>query len=155
MDGRTVAVGVDHAGFPLKRPLVERLERSGRAVLDLGADGTGPVDYPDYAFAVARALRDGEAEFGVLVCGAGVGMSIAANRYPWVRAALCHDAAAARLARAHNDANVLALGARVVPVETALECLAAFLEAGFEGGRHARRVGKLAAPPRLRGRDAA
>ena len=143
MPSDTIALASDHAGVELRRALKEALEARGLPTLDLGADGAGPVDYPDMADAVAAALADGRAGRGVLVCGSGVGISIAANRHRHVRAALCHDGDGARLARQHNDANVLALGARVVGPETARACLDAFLDTPFEGGRHARRVEKL------------
>lgn len=138
-----VAIGADHAGFPLKAALAEALREMGHAVLDLGTDGTASVDYPDFAHAVCRAVAEGRARVGVLVCGTGIGMSIAANRHPEIRCALAHDATGARLARAHNDANVLALGARMTGAEPALDALRAFLATPFEGGRHARRVAKL------------
>ena len=144
MDEQGVAIGVDHGGFPLKAPLVAWLSDAGYRVLDLGTDGTGSVDYPDYAAAVARSIGDGTARFGIAVCGSGIGMSIALNRYPWVRAALCDGVTTARLCREHNDANVLALGARLISEQTALACLEAFLETGFTGGRHQRRIDKLA-----------
>ena len=138
-----VAVASDHGGFELKSVLAEELARLGYGVLDLGTDGPTSVDYPDYAFALAQALRDGRADLGVLACGTGIGVSIAANRYPWIRAALVHDAFGARLARQHNDANVIAFGGRTIGVETAKDCLRIFLETPFEGGRHARRVAKI------------
>jgi ribose 5-phosphate isomerase B len=138
-----VAIGADHAGYPLKAALAEALRDMGHAVLDLGTDGTASVDYPDFAHAVCRAVAEGRARFGVLVCGTGIGMSIAANRHPAIRCALVHGATGARLARAHNDANVLALGARMTGAEPALDALRAFLATPFEGGRHARRVAKL------------
>ena len=144
MSRKSIAVGADHAGFALKSQLSARLARAGYTVIDVGTSSEESVDYPDFADAVVEAIRDGRAERGLLVCGSGIGMSIAANRHPGIRAALCHDANAARLARQHNDANVLALGARVIDAETAAACLDAFLETEFEAGRHARRVAKLA-----------
>lgn len=138
-----IALAADHAGFELKNTLKAVLEARGLPVLDLGADGDGPVDYPDMADALAVALADGRAAQGVLVCGTGVGISIAANRHRHLRAALCHDVVTARLARQHNDANVLALGARTMTVEQARACLETFLDTEFEGGRHQRRVDKL------------
>ncbi|TQF84859.1 ribose 5-phosphate isomerase B [Elioraea sp. Yellowstone] len=138
-----VAIGADHAGFPLKAALAEALAAIGHAVLDFGTDGTASVDYPDFAHAVCRAVISGQARFGVLVCGTGIGMSIAANRHPHIRCALVHDATGARLARAHNDANVLALGARMTGPEPALDALRVFLATSYEGGRHARRLAKL------------
>jgi ribose 5-phosphate isomerase B len=138
-----VAIGADHAGYPLKAALAEALAAMGHEVVDLGTDGTASVDYPDFAHAVCRAVAEGRARFGVLVCGTGIGMSIAANRHPAIRCALVHDATGARLARAHNDANVLALGARMTGAEPALDALRAFLATPFEGGRHDRRLAKL------------
>src|SRR5690606_38916259 len=111
----------------------------------LGTDSTASVDYPDFGRRLARTVAEGKVRRGVIICGTGIGISIAANREPKVRAALCHDATSARLARQHNDANVLALGARLVGVEVARDTLRAFLETEFEGGRHAGRVAKLGA----------
>jgi len=139
----TIAIAADHAGYDLKALLVPELKSLGFEVLDLGTGGPDSVDYPDFADALARALERGQVKRGVLVCGTGLGIAIAANRYRWVRAGVCHDATSARLARQHNDANVLALGARVVGSEVAKDCLRAFLATEFEGGRHARRVAKL------------
>ncbi|MFQ3623342.1 MAG: ribose 5-phosphate isomerase B [Acetobacteraceae bacterium] len=138
-----VAIGADHAGYPLKAALAEALAAEGTAVLDLGTDGPAPVDYPDIAHAVCRAVLCGRARFGLLVCGTGIGMSIAANRHRGIRCALVHDATGARLARAHNDANVLALGARMTGLEPARDALRAFLATPYDGGRHDRRVAKL------------
>jgi ribose 5-phosphate isomerase B len=143
MSEETIAIASDHAGFELKGAVKAELEAMGQVVLDLGTHGVESVDYPVFADALAEALRDGRAARGVLVCGTGIGISIAANRHRHVRAALCHDSASARLARAHNDANVLALGARLIGVETAKDCVRAFFNTAFEGGRHARRVAKL------------
>ena len=138
-----IAIGADHAGLPLKRALVERLAARGAEVLDLGTHDDARVDYPDFGRAVAEAVVQGRAERGVVVCGTGIGISIAANRQSGIRAALCHDVTGARLARQHNDANVLALGARTTGVAVAVECLDAFLETAFEGGRHEARIAKL------------
>jgi ribose 5-phosphate isomerase B len=139
----TVAIASDHAGVALKTTLKESLAALGYAVLDLGTDGPASVDYPDFADALAGALKTGKAARGILICGTGVGISIAANRHRHVRAALCHDSTTARLCRQHNDANVLALGARIVGPEVALDCLRAFLATPFEGGRHQNRVQKF------------
>lgn len=141
-----VAIASDHAGFAMKGELADALRAQGRAVVDLGPDNADRVDYPDYADRLAAALADGSATHGVLVCGSGIGIAIAANRHPHIRAATCTDATMARLARAHNDANVLALGARLVGPEVAIDCLRAFLDTPFEGGRHAARVQKLGRP---------
>jgi len=138
-----IAIASDHAGFDLKGLVKAELEAMGLRVLDLGTDGPDSVDYPDFADALAAALRDGRAGRGVLVCGTGIGISIAANRHRHIRAALCHDAAGARLARAHNDANVLVLGARLIGTEVAKDCVRTFFGTPFEGGRHERRVAKL------------
>jgi ribose 5-phosphate isomerase B len=143
MPPETVAVGADHAGFALKNKLKDELVRKGYAVLDLGTDSDQSVDYPDFASAVARAVADGKASRGVLVCGTGIGMSIAANRLHGVRAAVVHCGEEAQLARAHNDANVLCLGARITSEYIAQHCLDVFLATAFEGGRHARRVAKM------------
>ena len=144
MNKITVALAADHAGFALKEELKSELAKLGVDCLDLGTDNQKSVDYPDFGRAVADAVVDGRADRGVVVCGTGIGISIAANRVRGVRAAVCHDATTARLAREHNDANVLALGARIVGGEVAKDCLAAFSSTSFDGGeRHQRRVGKL------------
>jgi ribose 5-phosphate isomerase B len=138
-----IVIAADHGGFDLKALLVEELKTAGVAVLDLGTNSRDSVDYPDYAQQLARTLAEGRARLGVLVCGTGIGMSIAANRHRGVRAALCHDVTEARLARQHNDANVLVLGGRTTGSEVARDCLRTFLNTEFEGGRHQRRVAKL------------
>lgn len=138
-----IAVGSDHAGYELKQRLAQALQRQGHDVLDLGTHGTQSVDYPDFAGAVAGAVAGGRAERGLLVCGTGIGMSIRANREPGVRAAKCNDPLEARMARAHNDANVLCLGARVTGPELMKELVSAFLASSFEGGRHQRRVEEI------------
>ena len=143
MSRETIVLGADHAGFDLKEWLKHRLERDGHLVLDVGTDGPESVDYPDFAHAVGRAIETGAARRGVVVCGSGIGVSIAANRHPGVRAALCQSVEAARLSRAHNDANVLALGARLTDTAVAEACLTAFLTTPYEGGRHDRRLEKL------------
>lgn len=144
MTKETIALASDHGGAELKSLLAQQLESLGYAVLDLGADGSQSVDYPDFAVAMAAALKQGLATRGVLMCGSGIGISIAANRFSHVRAALVHDAYGARMCRLHNDANVLVLGGRTVGPEIAKDCLEIFLSTEFEGGRHARRVAKLA-----------
>lgn len=144
MEAETVvALGADHAGVALKDALREALEIRGVAVRDLGTNATASVDYPDFAHAVARAVASGEATQGVLVCGSGIGMAMSANRHPGIRAAVLHNATEARLARAHNDANIAAFGARLVGPELALDALAAFLATPYEGGRHDRRLAKM------------
>lgn len=143
MPGGAIAVASDHAGFDLKEILKRDLQSAGHDVLDLGTGSTESVDYPDFGKAMGEAIASGKAARGVLVCGTGIGISIAANRNPQVRAALVHDVTTARLSRLHNDANVVAFGQRVIGVETAREALKAFLETKWEGGRHAARVEKL------------
>jgi ribose 5-phosphate isomerase B len=141
---KSIAIGSDHAGFDLKAKLVEALKTSGYQVLDVGTDdAANSVDYPDFGKAVAEAVTSGKVDGGVVVCGTGIGISIAANRTPGVRAALCHDETTARLSREHNDANVLALGARIIGESVAKDCLHAFLTTDFAGDRHVRRVEKL------------
>lgn len=140
----TIAIASDHGGPALKAVLADWLRAQGHVVLDLGTDGTASVDYPDFAHAVCRAVEQGRARFGVLICGTGIGMSIAANRHAGIRCGLCTDATMARLTREHNDANVLALGARILGEALAQDILAAFLTAAYAGGRHARRLAKLA-----------
>jgi len=146
MPAETIALAADHAGFELKQLLKRDLEGLEMRVLDLGTDSAASVDYPDFGRRMAETIRAGKAGRGVLVCGTGIGIAIAANRDPAVRAAVCHDVTSARLAREHNDANVLALGARLIGPETARQCLRAFLETSFGGGRHTPRVAKLSAP---------
>ena len=143
MAGATIAVASDHAGFDLKETLKRDLQDAGYAVLDLGTNSTASVDYPDFGQAMGEAIAAGKAEKGVLVCGSGIGISIAANRNPRVRAALAHDVTSARLSREHNDANVIAFGQRLIGVEAAREALKVFLATKFEGGRHVGRVAKL------------
>lgn len=138
-----IDIASDHAGYELKTVLVEELRRRGFTVRDHGTSSTASCDYPDFAHALARSIANGEANRGILVCGTGVGMSIAANRHPEVRAVVCSEPFSARMSRKHNDANVLCLGARVVGVGTALDIVDAFLESEFEGGRHAARVAKI------------
>ena len=140
----TIAIAADHAGFPLKQVLADHLRDLGHDVLDLGThSSTDSVDYPDYGAALAAAIADGRTSRGVAVCGSGIGISIAANRHTAVRAALCHDVTSARLCRLHNDANVIAFGARLIGDQVAKDCLAAFLTTEYEGGRHDRRIAKL------------
>jgi ribose 5-phosphate isomerase B len=143
LDGRRIAIGSDHAGFPLKEHLRAVLEERGCEVHDAGTTSEASCDYPDFAHAVAGRVAKGEADVGVLVCGTGVGMSITANKHQGVRAVVCSECFSAKMARAHNDANVLCMGQRVVGAGLATEILDAFLGAKFEGGRHERRVGKI------------
>jgi len=146
MPTETIAIACDHGGYELKLLLRGTLEDKGYQVLDLGTDGPESVDYPDFGFKLAEAIRDGKVSKGVLICGSGIGISISANRYTDVRAALVHDALGAKLSRQHNDANVICFGGRMIGPELALDCLNIFLSTEFEGGRHARRVDKLSHP---------
>ena len=138
-----VAVGSDHAGYPLKQAVVRYLEDGGHSVSDLGTHSTATVDYPPYCAAVGRAVVEGRADVGVVMGGSGQGEQIAANKVHGVRAALCPDEYTARLARQHNDANVCALGARIVAEPLALAVLSVFLETAFEGGRHIPRLEQI------------
>jgi ribose 5-phosphate isomerase B len=138
-----IAVGSDHAGFEAKEKLRLHLAKLGHEVLDAGTKSLESCDYPDFAVAVARAVASREAERGVLVCGSGIGMSIAANKVAGVRAAVVTDELAAEMCRRHNDANVLCLGARVTPAERMASLAEIFLKTAFEGGRHERRVAKI------------
>ena len=140
-----VALGADHAGFPLKEDLKAWLIGRGYDVVDLGTHSAESVDYPDFAVGVGSAVTAGKADRGILVCGTGIGMAMAANKLPGVRAAACSDAFTARMSREHNDANVLALGARVTSREAAIEIVELWLDTEFAGGRHARRVDKIIA----------
>jgi len=142
-----VALGADHAGFPLKQPIVELLSRLGHELLDLGAQALDPVDdYPDFTRAVAEAVRGGRADRGILLCGSGVGASVAANKFRGIRAGLCHDTYSARQGVEHDDINVLCLGARIVGPSLAAELVQAFLAARFSGEeRHRRRMAKVTA----------
>ena len=144
MDKKTIVIASDHAGFPLKDNLVSYIKEQGFDVLDLGTDNAETsVDYPLEAEKLAHAIKDDKAPRGILVCGSGIGMCIAANRYPFIRAALVYEVQAAHLARQHNDANVLCLGGRMTDFETAKKLVDEFLNTPFEGGRHERRVLEL------------
>lgn len=139
-----LAVAADHRGFGHKAPLIAALERDGHRLLDLGTTSTVPVDYPDYARAVGAAIREGRADLGVLICGSGAGVSIAANKLRGIRAALCHDLFTARQSREDDDANVLCLGARVVGVDLAVALAREFAAASFSHAeRHVRRLAKV------------
>jgi ribose 5-phosphate isomerase B len=138
-----IAVGSDHAGFPLKTPLAAWLREMGHEVVDLGTHSTDSVDYPLIGFELARQVAEGAAERGVLVCGSGIGVSIAANRVEKARAALVNEPLSARLAREHNDANIVCMGSRLVGEEMAREIVRVFLDTPFAGGRHQRRIDQL------------
>lgn len=143
MSSKRIAIASDHAGYALKETLKVLIVELGHQVDDLGTHSDEPVDYPDYGYKLAKAVGTGNAEFGIAICGSGIGISIAANRHPNIRAALCHNGLAARLSRQHNDANILALGARLIGVDVAKDCVIQFLQTPFEGGRHLKRVEKL------------
>ncbi|OYY69987.1 RpiB/LacA/LacB family sugar-phosphate isomerase [Sphingomonas sp. 28-63-12] len=142
-----IAIASDHAAFALKQALIPWLAGQGHMVSDLGTHGTDSVDYPDYGAALAAALADGSAERGIALCGSGIGIAIAANRNPACRCALVSEPLSAQFARSHNDANAIALGARLIGEEMARACITAFLATPFEGGRHQHRVDKLGALP--------
>lgn len=143
-DKEIIGIASDHAGFELKAALTAELEALGFGVLDLGTDSaTKSVDYPDFGRAMAEAIKAGKVARGVVVCGTGIGISIAANRHPWIRCGLVHDETSARLTRQHNDANVMAVGQRLIGVETARAALKVFFTTPFDGGRHVQRVAKL------------
>lgn len=139
----TLSFGSDHGGLALRRGLIDALRAQGHVILDRGTETEASCDYPDYAQAVGADVTSGRARFGILVCTTGIGISIAANKVPGVRAALVQSADAAELSRRHNDANVLCFGAKYVDLPLALACVHAFLGASFEGGRHDRRVAKI------------
>ncbi|MCB0626938.1 MAG: ribose 5-phosphate isomerase B [Saprospiraceae bacterium] len=141
---KTIAIGCDHAGFPYKDPIVELLRSEGIEVLDFGTDSTESVDYPDFVHPVAEQVESGKADLGVVICGSGNGVAMTANKHQGIRAALCWTEEIAALARQHNDANVIALPARFVSQELALQMVKTFVRTDFEGGRHGRRVNKIA-----------
>lgn len=139
-----IAVGCDHAGFPLKKDVIECLRGLGHSVEDVGTDSTAPVDYPDFARAVAESVTSGRAQRGIVICGSGVGASVAATKVPGVRASMCHDTFSARQGVEDDDMNVLSLGARVIGPALATELVRAFVNARFSGAeRHARRLAKV------------
>ena len=142
-----IAIASDHAAFAMKRQIAAWLVEAGHDVCDLGPDSEASVDYPDYGYILAEAIARGEAEFGIALCGSGIGIAIAANRNPAVRCAQVAEPLSARLARSHNDANVIALGARLIGIEMAKACVETFLATEFAGGRHCGRVEKLGNPP--------
>ncbi len=141
-----IAIVSDHAAFEMKAALAAYLRECGHSVTDLGPDGVDSVDYPDYGYKLAEEIASGRADRGIALCGTGIGISIAANRHPACRCALVSEPLSARLAREHNDANVIAMGGRLLGIEMAKACLDAFFAAPFGGGRHQRRVDKLSHP---------
>jgi len=150
-----VALACDHGGYELKEFIKKLLAEQDVSVEDFGSHDPDPVDYPDTARPAVRSILHGRNDRGILICGTGLGMSITANRYPGIRGTLCHNEYTAEMARKHNDSNVLILGGRVTPPETAGKILRIWLETPFEGGRHARRIGKIDAPPGTRDRGEA
>ena len=138
-----IAIGCDHGGFALKQEILQLLADGGHQINDVGCDSEASVDYPDFADKVCAAIQEGRSSRGILICGTGIGMSIAANRHRHIRAALCHESLTARLSREHNDSNVLCLGARVLGVAIALDVVRAWLATDFAGGRHLRRISMM------------
>lgn len=138
-----VTIGSDHAGFQVKEELKKWLKQKNVESVDMGVDSMDSVDYPDFAEKVALPILKGEAKYGILVCGSGIGMAIAANKLPGIRAATCNDQYSARVSREHNDANVLAMGAHIVDANHAKQIVDTWLKTKFQGGRHARRVKKI------------
>lgn len=143
MPYKKIAIGSDHAGFVLKEIIIKYLKDRNYHVLDRGSNSAESVDYPEYAASVCRSVLSGESDAGVLICGTGIGMSIAANRFRGIRAALCHDAFTAKMSRKHNNANIIVMGAGVIGAETAKDMLNVWLTEEFEGGRHERRINKI------------
>lgn len=143
---KTIAIASDHAAFDMKAALAEWLRAEGHEVVDLGPDSIASVDYPDYGYRLAEAIAAGEATCGIALCGSGIGISMAVNRHPSARCALVNEVLSARLCREHNDANVIAMGARLIGIEQAKACITAFLSTDFGGDRHQRRVDKLSHP---------
>ena len=150
-----IAIGSDHAGYELKQFLRGHLESHGHAVIDCGCNSLDSVDYPEFGAAVGRTVSAGDAERGVVVCGTGIGISMAANKVPGIRAALVHDRFTTQMSRQHNDANVVAFGARILEPKHARELLDLWIGTEFEAGRHARRVDKIEGAESARGADAA
>ena len=140
---KNIILASDHAGFKLKELIKNFLIKKRNKVLDLGTKNTEPVDYPDFAHRLSRKIGKKNKQFGVLVCGSGIGMGIAANRHKNIRAAICHNIKSAKLSRQHNNANVIAIGARLTKKNVALKCVSAFIKTDFSGGRHLRRIKKI------------
>lgn len=138
-----IAIGCDHGGITLKDSIVNYLEERGVQIEDFGTFGTESVDYPDFAYKVARSVADGKADKGILMCGTGIGISIAANKVNGIRCALCHNTETARLTALHNDSNILAMGGRVIDSDTAVNIVKTWLDTPFEGGRHVNRINKI------------
>ena len=144
-----IALSNDHGGTELKVFIFDYLKKLNYEIINLGTNTTVSVDYPDYAYSIARLFKEESIDYGILVCGSGIGISIAANRYSHIRAALCNDVETCELSRLHNNANVLVLGGRIIKHNIALNCVDKFLSTEFEGGRHIKRIDKLSNPPLL------
>ena len=144
-----IALSNDHGGTELKVLIFDYLKKLNYEIINLGTNTTVSVDYPDYAYSIARLFKEESIDYGILVCGSGIGISIAANRYSHIRAALCNDVKSCELSRLHNNANVLVLGGRIIKHNIALNCVDKFLSTEFEGGRHIKRIDKLSNPPLL------
>ena len=144
-----IALSNDHGGTELKVLIFDYLKKLNYEIINLGTNTTVSVDYPDYAYSIARLFKEESIDYGILVCGSGIGISIAANRYSHIRAALCNDVKSCELSRLHNNANVLVLGGRIIKHNIALKCVDKFLSTEFEGGRHIKRIDKLSNPPLL------
>ena len=140
---KKVVLASDHAGFKLKDEIKKFLIKKKREVLDLGTENTRSVDYPDYAHLLSKKMEKNKNQFGILVCGSGAGMSMAANKHKNIRAALCYDIKSTKLSRLHNNANVMTIGAKLTKKNVALKCVSTFLKTGFDGGRHLRRIKKI------------
>ena len=140
---KKVVLASDHAGFKLKEEIKKFLIKKRKKVLDLGTKNTSSVDYPDYAHLLSKKMKKSENQFGILICGSGTGMSMAANKHKNIRAALCYNIKSTKLSRQHNNANVMTIGARLIKKNVALKCVITFLETGFDGGRHVRRIKKI------------
>tara|TARA_Y100000590_G_scaffold214803_1_gene243512 strand:- start:328 stop:777 length:450 start_codon:yes stop_codon:yes gene_type:complete len=138
-----IILASDHAGFNLKKNIKNFLTKKGKKILDLGTESTVSVDYPDFAHLLSKKMKKNNRQLGILVCGSGIGMSIAANKHKNVRAALCYNAKSARLSREHNNANVIAIGARLTKKNVALKCVDTFIKTNFKGGRHLKRIRKI------------
>ena len=143
MEIKKVILASDHAGFKLKEYIKKFLLKKRKKVLDLGTKNSNSVDYPDFAHSLSRKMKNNKDEFGILICGSGIGMDMAANKHKNIRAALCYDVKSAKLSRQHNNANVMTLGARLIKKNVALKCVSTFMKTNFEKGRHQRRVKKI------------
>ena len=144
-----IALSNDHGGTELKVLIFDYLKKLNHEIVNLGTNTTDSVDYPDFAYSIAKLFKEESIDYGILVCGSGIGISIAANRYSYIRAALCNDVKSCELSRLHNNANVLVLGGRIIKHNIALKCVDKFLSTEFEGGRHIKRIDKLSNPPPL------